>query len=252
LEKLDSLSVIIPLYNEQDNVPRLLDELTACMDRLEARGVACRAVLVDDASTDATGALIEACVDERVEVLTHEKNCGKGRSLRDGAALSRGGMVFFTDADLAYGFEPLCSFIDVMRAEGCRAVIGSRLLSPDGYGSYTPARRLMSWGFRMVQRLVLGLPYGDTQCGFKLFEGELARSAFAKCRSDRFGIDFELLSVIRRSGAVIKEMPVRVVRHGKSSVRPVRDTCAMLGELFGVRKRLGAVQAQRRDDEEQG
>lgn len=224
------ISLVIPLYNEQRNVPNLLEAINRLKQELSEE---LEVLLVNDASTDQTLAQLQQLAPEH-KIISYAQNRGKGFALRTGVASSTGRIVFFTDADLAYGLFPIHQAMQVFEEQQPDAVIGSRRLDQDGYRSYPWHRRLMSGCFSLISRLVLRTPYSDSQCGMKGFEGEVGRALFARCKTDRFGIDFELLYLLCRAGKQVQEIPVRITRHTESSVHPIRDSLRMLLELFQV------------------
>ncbi len=227
------ISLVIPLYNEEHNVADLL----SAVERFEAElSEPLELILVNDASADRTLALLQEAAASRI-ILSYEENRGKGFALRTGVARASGRLTFFTDADLAYGLFPLQQAIALFDETGADAVIGSRRLDKDGYRSYPLHRRLMSACFALLARMVLRIPYSDSQCGIKGFRTALAHDIFGKCRNDRFGIDFELLFLLNRSSKAVKEIPVRITRHSQSSVHPIRDSFRMVREMLQVARR---------------
>lgn len=227
------ISLVIPLYNEARNVARLVEQIAAFSQQLADE---LQVILVDDGSADGTRALLERVAPAGWTVTGYSHNRGKGFALRTGVACSTGAVVFFTDADLAYGLLPLPAMADKLKNGGFGAVVGSRRLDRAGYAAYPAGRKVLSEGFRLCSKAVLGLPYSDLQCGIKGFAGDLARRVFAECQTDRFGIDFEVLARIHAAGGSIAEYPVRVLYHNTSSVNPVRDSARTFAELLRVRR----------------
>lgn len=227
------ISLVIPLYNEAQNVARLVEQITVFSPQLSDE---LQVILVDDGSTDHTRELLKQIVPASWIVTGYSKNRGKGYALRMGVACSTGAFVFFTDADLAYGLLPLPAMADKLKSGRYGAVVGSRRLDQAGYAAYPIGRKALSAGFWLCSKAVLGLPYSDLQCGFKGFSGDLARKVFAVCQTDRFGIDFEVLARIHTIGSAVAEYPVRVLHHNTSSVNPVRDSARTFAELLRVRR----------------
>ncbi|GAA1666193.1 dolichyl-phosphate beta-glucosyltransferase [Fodinicola feengrottensis] len=227
------LSVIIPAYNEQD---RLGTSLAAVHRHLNASGVAWEVIVADDGSTDGTAALVErlTSTDPRVKVLRADQNKGKGDAVRRGILASHGKRVLYCDADLATPIEEIA----VLRAEldsGFDAAIGSRA----GQQALIEVsqRRVRVWLGRLGNRLIqlLAVPgIADTQCGFKMFDGDKARQVFALSVIDGWGFDVEILRLFRQFGWTISEVPVRWAHQPGSKVRPL-DYLRVLMDVVRVR-----------------
>lgn len=236
------LTVVVPAYNEE---LRLRPTLDAIRDHLRAdpdRWGRWELIVVDDGSTDGTAAVAAeaAAAEPRIHVVTSAGNHGKGHALRQGVLASYGRRVLLTDADLATPIAELDRLDAQLTADGGDgAAIGSRA-HPD---ARIEVRQLAvrEWlgrlGNRLIQRVAID-GINDTQCGFKLFEGERARAAFADSRLDGWGIDVEILRAFRRAGLPVTEVPVRWAHQAGSKVRPL-DYLRVLLEL--IRLRLGGT-----------
>ncbi|MEV8414885.1 dolichyl-phosphate beta-glucosyltransferase [Streptomyces niveus] len=252
------LTVVVPAYNEEHRLRPTLDAICAHLRADPERWGDWELIVVDDGSTDGTAEVAaRAAADEpRVQVLTSEENRGKGHALRLGVLASYGRRVLVTDADLATPIEELDALDDLLREdddsysgteedyeyeyeyEATAAVIGSRAL-PDSRVEVRQ-RPVREWlgrlGNRLI-RLVAVRGIHDTQCGFKLFDGDKARAAFAASRLDGWGIDVEILRHFRRAGWPVAEVPVRWSHQSGSKVRPA-DYGRVLLELLRLRTRL--------------
>lgn len=250
------LTVVVPAYNEEHRLRPTLDAICAHLRADPERWGDWELIVVDDGSTDGTAEVAaQAAADEpRVQVLTSEENRGKGHALRLGVLASYGRRVLVTDADLATPIEELDALDDLLREdddsysgteedyeyeyEATAAVIGSRAL-PDSRVEVRQ-RPVREWlgrlGNRLI-RLVAVRGIHDTQCGFKLFDGDKARAAFAASRLDGWGIDVEILRHFRRAGWPVAEVPVRWSHQSGSKVRPA-DYGRVLLELLRLRTRL--------------
>ncbi|NJQ03586.1 dolichyl-phosphate beta-glucosyltransferase [Streptomyces zingiberis] len=232
------LSVVIPAYNEEarlrDGVAEVCRYLRAGGDRWERWEV----IVVDDGSTDTTAALAaRAAADEpRVRLIRTGVNRGKGHAVRRGVLASRGRRVLFCDADGATPIEELARLADRLD-EGYAAAIGSRA-GPAARIEVRqhPVRELLGKaGNRLIQ--VLAVPgVRDTQCGFKLFDGDKARAAFALARTDGWGFDVEILRHFRARGWPVAEVPVRWAHRAGSKVGPL-DYARVVAEVVAVRIR---------------
>ncbi|MFB6977460.1 dolichyl-phosphate beta-glucosyltransferase [Streptomyces scopuliridis] len=231
------LSVVIPAYNEEGRLRPTLDAVRAHLRADPDRWGTWELIVVDDGSTDGTAAVAaEAAAGEpRVRVVTGGGNFGKGHALRQGVLASTGRRVLLTDADLATPIEELDRLDKQLTADGGGAAIGSRA-HPDARIEVRQLA-LREWlgriGNRLI-RLVAVDGIADTQCGFKLFDGERARAAFADSRLDGWGIDVEILRFFRRSGWPVTEVPVRWAHQPGSKVRPL-DYGRVLLELVRLR-----------------
>ncbi|MFJ6820021.1 glycosyltransferase [Streptomyces niveus] len=251
------LTVVVPAYNEEHRLRPTLDAICAHLRADPERWGDWELIVVDDGSTDGTAEVAaQAAADEpRVQVLTSEENRGKGHALRLGVLASYGRRVLVTDADLATPIEELDALDDLLHDdedededeedcdyeyeyEATAAVIGSRAL-PDSRVEVRQ-RPVREWlgrlGNRLI-RLVAVRGIHDTQCGFKLFDGDKARAAFAASRLDGWGIDVEILRHFRRAGWPVAEVPVRWSHQSGSKVRPA-DYGRVLLELLRLRTRL--------------
>ena len=200
-----SISIIIPAFNEESRLPATLDKVRGYLDR-SAWDFA-EILVVDDGSRDGT---VQAARDAGARVLENPGNRGKGYSVRRGMLEAKGEWALFTDADLSAPIEDVEKLWAAVERGDVRVAIGSRALDRSLVGVHQPAfREAMGRIFNLTMRLITGLPYRDTQCGFKLFETNAAREIFSRQRLDGFGFDVEVLFIARRLGHVAAEVPVR-------------------------------------------
>ncbi|MFB7594561.1 glycosyltransferase [Streptomyces sp. NPDC056160] len=231
-----ALSVVIPAYNEERRLGPTLDAVAAYLDENEARFGAWEVVVADDGSTDGTGALVTARHDRRIRLVAADRNRGKGHALRLGVLATRGRRVLVTDADLATPIEEL-DRLDEAIGEGEAAAIGSRAVPGASIGSHQHrVRELLGRAGNLLIRRVAVPGIRDTQCGFKLFDGDSARSAFAASRLNGWGIDVEVLQHFHRAGRPVAEVPVRWSHRSGSKVGPL-DYGRVLAELARLKAR---------------
>jgi glycosyltransferase involved in cell wall biosynthesis len=205
-----SITVVIPAYNEEKRLAATLEQVLSYLDRGD--WAFAEVLVVDDGSRDSTAALAERFggADARVRVLRNPGNRGKGYSVRHGMLEARGEWVLFTDADLSTPIEELDRLIGAAGARQASVVIGSRALDRSLIGVHQSLFRENAGRlFNLCMRIITGLPFADTQCGFKLFERSAAQQIFRRQRLDRFGFDPEVLFIARRLGYRIAEVPVR-------------------------------------------
>jgi dolichyl-phosphate beta-glucosyltransferase len=224
------LSLVFPCYNEAERLPQTL---AAYLAELPRQPGAVEVLVVDDGSTDQTFAVAQAIAaqDDRVRVIRSQPNHGKGFGVRTGVLQANGELIMFTDADGSYGPG------EVARVTAALAVapvaIGSR---PAGWAAGPLARRLASRLFNRAIRALLGLPFGDTQCGVKGFRRHAAGELFGRARLDGFAFDVEVLFLARRLGLRIIEVPVRAEVRDGSKVQLVVDALGMLRDVLRVRR----------------
>jgi glycosyltransferase involved in cell wall biosynthesis len=164
-------------------------------------------VVVDDGSRDGT---IEVARKAGARVVSNFGNRGKGYTVRHGMMEAKGEWALFTDADLSSPIEELDKLWNAAGRAAAQVAIGSRAVDRSLVGVHQPVFREYSGRlFNLVMRLITGLPYADTQCGFKLFETRAAREIFKRQRLDGFGFDVEALYIARRLGCRAVEVPVR-------------------------------------------
>ena len=200
-----SISIIIPAYNEETRLPATLETVKAWL--VATQWEFSEIVVVNDGSRDRTAAVAR---DAGVRVLDNPGNRGKGYSVRHGVLEAKGDWILFTDADLSSPIPELEKLWRAAERENAQVAIGSRAVDRSLVGVHQPlAREIMGRLFNLVMRLVTGLPFRDTQCGFKLFEARAAREVFQRQLIDGFGFDVEVLYISQHLGYRALEIPVR-------------------------------------------
>jgi dolichyl-phosphate beta-glucosyltransferase len=236
------LSIVIPCYNEQDRLPATVDAIKRYM---AGRGLDYELILSDDGSRDGTPAVVAKAMEGAAQVrsvrLPH--NRGKGRALAEGVAVTKGDRVLVTDADLSTPIDEL-SKLEAALDAGAGVAIASRSIKGSQVVISQPIYRvLMGKTFNLIVQALLLPGLWDTQCGFKLFRGDLARAVFAELRTDGFGYDPEALYLAKRRGERIAEVPV-VWRHSApTKVAALRSSLDMFKDV--VKTRLRRVEASR-------
>lgn len=230
------LSVVIPAFNEEQRLGPTLDAVTRYLRDNEGRWGEWEVVVADDGSTDSTREVVTGLKDPRVQLVTGPRNRGKGNALRLGVAASRGRRVLVTDADLAVPIEEL-EQLDKALGEGNAAAVGSRSVPGATIGDRQhPVRQLLGRAGNLLIRRTTVPGIRDTQCGFKLFEGDKAREAFAASRINGWGIDVEVLRHFHRADRQVAEVPVRWSHQPGSKLRNL-DYVRVLAELARLRAR---------------
>ncbi len=223
-----SLTVVLPCYNEAERLPRTLRSLLAHLSGVPGE---VEVLVVDDGSTDATVAAVQAiaAADPRVRLLCLSPNRGKGAAVRAGMLAAEGELIVFTDADGSYGPSELDRIVGAL-AEAPVA-IGARVTSS---GPLT--RRVASRVFSLAIRVLVGLPFPDTQSGLKGFRRAAARAIFSHARLDGFAFDVEALVLAGRLGFDVVEVGVQAIERRGSKVRVLADARQMLGDVWAVRR----------------
>lgn len=215
------LSVVIPAYNEASRIERTLDRT---VEFLDGRGERWEIVVADDGSRDDTAAVVRRYIasraDASMQLVALPQNRGKGAALRAGVAATHGERVLLMDADLATPIEELEALWRALD-DGYKVAAGSRAVGSSNVTRPQSALRVLLGRAGNLWIRSLAVPgVHDTQCGFKLFDGEIARQLFARCREERFGIDIEVLCLARRKlGLEIAEVGVRWEHQEGSKVR---------------------------------
>jgi dolichyl-phosphate beta-glucosyltransferase len=227
------LSVVVPCFNEESRLPASLRAVEAYLGQ---RGCGFELILVDDGSTDGTASFIREAErrQDHVRAVTLDQNRGKGRAVVEGVARTQGALVLVSDADFSAPIEELPKLEAALEA-GADVAIGSRAKRGAREVDQPWYRRLMGKVFNlMVQGLLLpGL--WDTQCGFKLFRGPVARELFGQVRTAGFAFDVEVLHLARRSGYQVREVPVRWMNSATTRVDPFRHSGEMLRDILRIR-----------------
>jgi len=205
---LSSISIVIPAYNEETRLPSTLQAVLAYAEQKPEVG---EIVVVDDGSRDGTAALVEQWRNRsaRIRLLRNPGNRGKGYTVRRGMLEARCDWILYSDADLSAPIAELDKLVAAAQREGAKVAIGSRALDRSLVGIHQSAfRELSGRAFNLVMRAVTGLPFRDTQCGFKLFHSAAARAIFSRQTLDGFSFDVEDLVIAKALGIKAIEVPV--------------------------------------------
>jgi dolichyl-phosphate beta-glucosyltransferase len=207
---LDSLSIVIPAYNEENRLPQTLRQV---LDWLARGGFSFyEVIVVDDGSRDGTAEVVEqfAKAPAAVRLLRNPGNRGKGYAVRHGMLEAKGEWILYTDADLSTPIEEIEKLCRAASEQGAPIAIGSRAVDRSLVEVHQPALRELSGRFfNLVMRAVTGLPFKDTQCGFKLYRADAARQTFPRQKQDGFSFDVEDLLIAQKLGLRAVEVPVR-------------------------------------------
>ncbi len=227
------LAVVVPAFNEEDRLGPTLERI---VDYLEARPGSWEVLVVDDGSRDRTAAVAGGFAGRGVRTLRLGANRGKGAAVRHGVLASRGARVLISDADLSTPIEDLERL--EARAAEAPLVFGSRAAGGARITRRQPLfRELMGKTFNLLLRSLRLVELRDTQCGFKLLDGAVARPLFADLRVDGFAWDVELARAARRAGHRVVEVGVTWHNSPRSTVHPVSDSLRMFRDVLRLRLR---------------
>ena len=227
-------SFIIPAYNESE---RLRGSLPKVLDYIHQQRLQAEIIVVNDGSTDGTAEVVRdfAARDPEVHLLENPGNRGKGYSVRNGMLHSNSDVLLFTDADLSSPIYEASKLFEAL-AQGADIAIGSRWLQAGLQTERQPLyRQVYGRLFNLGLRIVLGLTYRDTQCGFKAFTRTAARTIFSRQRVERWGFDPELLFLANKLKLRTVEVPVEWAHDHRSRINPLRDGLNMGVEMLMVR-----------------
>ena len=233
-----SLSIIIPAYNE---AARLEKTLRGVVDYLRQNRPEAEVIVVDDGSSDETAGIARKVFqnsgDLRTSVISYQSNLGKGRAVRLGLLAARGDVALFSDADLSTPIDEEAKLVEPIVNGQYEVTFGSRALDRSLIGVHQSWRREQGGRvFNLVVRMATGMPFWDTQCGFKAFRMSVCRPLIEAATIDRFGFDVELLYLAYRAGLKLKEIPVRWDHNDGSKITLFTDSFKMVNEVGLIRQ----------------
>jgi len=230
------LSVVIPAYNEALRLPQTLREAYPWLQ--EQFDDDFELIVVDDGSTDNTVAAVEALQSEMPQLRLERQipNGGKGAAVRRGMLAARGEIRLFMDADHSTHVRETAKVLP--QIEGGAAVVIASRQHPE---SVLPVRQgwlreRMGKTFNLIMRTLVGLPFADTQCGFKAFTAAAAESLFTRQKLDGFSFDVELLWLAHRARMPVAEIPVEWINEANSRVRLLADPLKMFRDVLLIRR----------------
>jgi glycosyltransferase involved in cell wall biosynthesis len=243
---IPKLSIVVPAYNE---AARLGGSLRTIVAYLQGRREPSEIIVVDDGSTDNTAIVAEENLadsgDVATSVIRYEQNRGKGHAARMGLLAARANIALFSDADLSTPITETEKLFDPIIKGECDLAFGSRALDRRLIGVHQSWRREQGGRvFNLIVRLATGLPFWDTQCGFKAFRLNVCRPLIEAAQIDRFGFDVELIYLAHLARLRLREIPVR---WDHSTGGPLdasgnysRDSVRMINEVRRIRRSADA------------
>src|SRR5664279_3599884 len=227
-------SFILPAYNESE---RLTTSIPKVLEYIHTRQLLAEIIVVNVGSTDGTAEVVRgfAATNPMIVLLENPGNRGKGYSVRNGMLHAKGAVALFTDADLS---SPITEADKLFAAlvSGADVAIGSRWLKRELQTERQPLyRQLYGRLFNLGLRILLGLGYRDTQCGFKAFTRQAIQVVFTRQRVERWGFDPELLFLARKYKLKTVEVPVEWAHDHRSKINPLRDGLRMGLDVLQIR-----------------
>ncbi|MET0751824.1 MAG: dolichyl-phosphate beta-glucosyltransferase [Pyrinomonadaceae bacterium] len=233
-----AISIIIPAFEEQARLGDSVEKILAYVDKEK---LSAELIIVDDGSGDNTTEIAEkACAGFpglQTKVIRYEKNRGKGYAVKTGLLAAKADIAIFSDADLSTPIEELPKLIEPIKSGEFDVTFGSRALDRTLITTHQPLLREQGGRvMNLIIKTMSGLPFYDTQCGFKAFNMKKFRPLLETMQIDRFGFDVEFLFVADYNKLKLKEIPVRWNNVEGSKVSVFRDTRRMISELTQIRR----------------
>ncbi|MDX6613946.1 MAG: hypothetical protein QOD75_3132 [Blastocatellia bacterium] len=231
------VSIVIPAYNE---ATRLVSSIQKVIAYLNDETPGFELIVVDDGSTDDTAQvahqLLAQAGNVTGRVIRNQPNRGKGHAVRTGLLAGSAPIAVFSDADLSTPITEMPKLVNHIAAGECDLAFGSRALDRSLIGVHQPWQREQGGRvFNVIVRAATGLPFWDTQCGFKAFRMDVCRPIIEAAVIDRFAFDVELLYVAQRAGLRLREIPVRWDNDRESKISLASETFRMVSQVMSIR-----------------
>jgi len=234
------LSIVVPAYNEAKRLPKTLQIVK---EYLTSTKLTYEILVVDDGSSDNTSEIARSLNIEGLKVLTYKSNRGKGYAVNYGVTRAKGKSIIFADADNSTPFKQIDKLL--REIEEYPIAIGSRYLSGSKIRLKQPlSRRIAARLGNLLIRVILLPRILDTQCGFKMFQAEVAKEIFARQTIWRWGFDIEILYIAKKLGCAVKEVPVEWYNDTATKIQSPLVFLSTLSELFRIK--LNSLQGKYR------
>jgi dolichyl-phosphate beta-glucosyltransferase len=225
------LSIIIPAYNEECRLPNTLKKITAWMQTIT---FVVEVLIVENGSRDRTAEIADSYARHFDNIIVLHSSKGKGAAVREGMLHGKGEYLFICDADLSMPIAEIENFLAPCAA-GYDIVIGSR--ETPGARRYNEPfhRHLIGRVFNAIVRVLVVPGFNDTQCGFKLFQREVARDVFRRQTISGWTFDVEVIYLALRYGYRVAEVPINWYFNPDSRISILQDTWQMFYDLVRIR-----------------
>lgn len=240
------ISLIIPAYNEENKIR--FDVETAA-DFLHTHFQKGEVIVVDDGSRDRTGTEAEKAGHPQkidVKIIRLAANRGKGAAVKTGALEAQGDIILYADSGTCVPYPDALPVIERIQSEELDIGMASRRHRETVILRNRPLkRRIISRIFLWAARMITGLPgwISDSQCGFKVYQGDAARELYRECRTDGYLFEIEILLLAQKKGFRVEEFPIRWTCDPDTRLRPASDAWSVLKELMQIRRRMSQEDA---------
>ena len=220
------VSIVIPAYNEEGRIKATLER---CLKFLKSKKYSWELIVVDDGSKDKTAEIVKSF--KKIKLISYKPNGGKGYAVKKGVLESKGDYVLFSDADLSAPIEELDKLMEFI--DEYDIVIGSRGVR-ESEANMVASRKLIGRAFNFTIKILTGLYFKDTQCGFKLFKRKAAQELFKKQTIMGWVFDVEILFLAKKKGYRIKEVGVKWEHKEHDKVSPASDSFNIIKEVLKI------------------
>jgi dolichyl-phosphate beta-glucosyltransferase len=235
------LSIVIPAYNEN---AKITGDIKAAAGFLQDNKLQGEIIVVDDGSTDRTAEAarsVNVPASVKRNVIRYDQHRGKGYAVRTGISQTSGKYVMFADSGLCVPFGNALPGLEILKDGSCDIAHGSRKLQESDIVRDQPWRRQVSSRlFKWLTKKLVQIPdeLSDTQCGFKLYKGEVARKLYSRCITDGFMFDVEIILRAQKQGYRIKEFPIEWTCDLDSRLSLTRAPWPVFSELRAIKRQL--------------
>ncbi len=235
------LSIVIPVYNEATKIKM---DIRAAAAFLIQNNISGEIIVVDDGSQDKTASVAQrTSIDASIslDVIHYDQHLGKGHAVKTGMKSTQGNIIMFIDSGSCVPYQNILRGLNLIKENKCEVAHASRTLPASRIvRPHLQTRRLSSWLFRKFITLVMGVPayLTDTQCGLKIYKGDIGRELYQTCVTDGFMFDIEIILQAVKKGYRIQEFPIEWTADLDSRLSLSRMPWRLITELYQIRKRL--------------